>query len=63
MKAWIVEWDWIGDYVKVENPLITIISSRRSSKYVSDFVEHFYLMSTCTAGELASLPCSCIKKW
>jgi hypothetical protein len=42
MKAWLVTWDWTGDYAKVNNPIIAVLSSRRSAKSVLELVEFVY---------------------
>lgn len=55
MKAWLVTWEWIGDHAAVTDPLIALFSSRRSDRYVSDFVEQYYLAATSSAAELAYL--------
>lgn len=53
MKAWLVTWQWIGDHAQVGDPLVAILSSRKSDRAVSEFVEQYYLMASATAGEMA----------
>ena len=42
MKAWIVRWSWIGDHAAVEQPIVAILSARRSPETVRKHVEFLY---------------------
>jgi len=53
MKAWLITWDWNGDHAKVGNPLIAIFSARRSKKFISDYIQQYYLMATSSASDIA----------
>lgn len=48
MKAWLVTWDWTGEYAKVENPLVAVLNSRRSAKAVLAIVECEYIRAKLT---------------
>ncbi|VAV85671.1 hypothetical protein MNBD_DELTA01-2027 [hydrothermal vent metagenome] len=53
MKAWLVTWDLTPPYKEITDPLIAILSSRKSSSTIADFVGRHYMLSTCTAEEVA----------
>lgn len=53
MNHWLVTWEWLGDHAKREDKIVAILSGRRSSQYVSDFIEQLYLAISCTATEAA----------
>ncbi len=53
MKAWLITWDWIGDHAAVDNLLVAIFTSRRTDKWVAEFLEQFYLAFSCTARDMA----------
>ncbi|MGR3802030.1 MAG: hypothetical protein ACU0AY_01040 [Marinibacterium profundimaris] len=42
MKAWIIKWDWIGDHAAVKQPIVAILSARKSPETVRNYVELLY---------------------
>ena len=48
VKAWLVTWESIKPEWKVTHPVIAIFSSRKSMKFVSEFVQQYHLMSSLT---------------
>jgi len=55
MKVWIITWDWIGDHAAVSDPLVAIFSSRKTDRWIADYLENLYLSISCTAEEMALL--------
>jgi len=53
MRAWLITWEWIGNHAAVTAPFITILTARKSQSTVADFVEQYYLLASCSAGEIA----------
>jgi len=53
MNAWLITWKWIGDFAKVRDPFIGILSGRKGDRSVAEFVEYQYLLMTSSARELA----------
>ena len=53
MKAWLITWKWIGNYAKVRDPFVAILSTRKSERSVAEFVEYYYLLMTSSASEVA----------
>lgn len=53
MNAWLITWKWIGDFAKVRDPFIAILSARKSDRSVAEFVEYHYLLMTSSAREVA----------
>ena len=53
MKAWLITWEWMGDFAKVRDPFVAILSARKSDRSVAEFVEYYYLLMTSSAGEVA----------
>ena len=43
MNAWIITWEWIGGHAAVSDPLVAIFSSRKSEKWIKEYIENFYL--------------------
>jgi hypothetical protein len=42
-KAWLITWDWIGDHARRDLKVVAIISSRRSSRWVQEFIEQRFV--------------------
>jgi hypothetical protein len=51
MRAWLITWEWNGDHAKVDNPLVSILSSRYSPERVRLLVEQLYINDGATASE------------
>ncbi len=43
MKAWLITWEWAGDYAKVENPIAAILNPRLSPQRINEIVELLYV--------------------
>jgi len=52
MKAWIIAWDWTGDYTAIADRVVGIVNARKSAKYVAEIVEFLYLQFNCNLTEL-----------
>jgi len=52
-KVEIITWDWIGDHAAVSDPLVAIFSSRKTDRWIADYLENLYLSISCTAEEMA----------
>lgn len=53
MNIWLITWEWTGDHVKIEGPIIAIFSSRKSNSFIKEYVEHFYEMTVSPLSEIA----------
>jgi len=42
ITAWLVTWDWIGEHVKREDKIVTVMSRRLSPERVSEILEMIY---------------------
>jgi len=45
MAAWLITWEWVGDWAKVENKIAAILSHRLSGETVREIVELLYINS------------------
>jgi len=43
MRAWLIEWKWVGDDSKVEKPLIAIMNWRISGHHMLKIIEQYYV--------------------
>ena len=50
-KAWLVTWEWIGDYAKRDAKIVAVLDPRWKSDRVREFVELLYLNLTYSIGE------------
>lgn len=55
MNAWLVTWEWVTHHAKVSDPLIAILSARKGDRWIASYIEGYYLMTSCTAQEVAYL--------
>ena len=51
MRAWLVKWCWQGEHAAVEDPIVTVLSARRSSKQIQEYVEQRYIEETASLEE------------
>jgi hypothetical protein len=51
MKAWLITWEWSGEYAKVENPVASILNPRLSPQKVKEIVELLYVNQNYTIRE------------
>lgn len=42
-SAWLITWEWIGEHAAVDKKIVAVINYRRSSSYIKDMVEQFYI--------------------
>jgi hypothetical protein len=54
-KAWLITWDWVGDHASVPEPVVDILSARKSEKYIQEYVERLYAQFACSLVERVSL--------
>ena len=52
MKAWIIAWDWTGDYAAIVDRVVGILDSRKSEKRVAEIVEFLYAQFNSNLTEL-----------
>ncbi len=45
MVAWLVTWDWNGDYARVEQPIVTFLNYCLAPERVREIVEPLYMNS------------------
>ena len=53
MNAWLITWEWGGDHARVRDPLVAILSSRKSINSIAEVAEFLYLRATGGAADLA----------
>ena len=51
MRAWLIKWCWQGDYAAVEDPIVAVLSARRSPEQVRKLVEQQYIEKTASLAE------------
>lgn len=42
MTAWLIKWEWIGDHAKVQHPIVEIVSARKGTPYVMDYLQRLH---------------------
>jgi len=52
MNSWLITWEFVGRESDIDK-ITAILSSRKSERYVAEFMELLYLRSTCSAGQMA----------
>lgn len=45
MNAWIITWEWVGGHAAVGDPLVAIFSSRKSEKWIKEYIENLYFFN------------------
>lgn len=45
MNAWIITWEWLGGHVAVDDPLVAIFSSRKTEKWIKEYIENLYFFN------------------
>ena len=53
MNAWLITWQWSGEHARVRDPLVAILSSRKSRSSIAELVEFLYLRASGEAADLA----------
>jgi hypothetical protein len=54
MKAWLIRWNWSGDHAAVSHPFVSILSARKSSSYIQNYLQQLYLDKTASLEEILS---------
>lgn len=54
MNAWLVTWEGTSASLNEANKIAALVSVKRSSRYVADYVENIYLLTTNTVSELSA---------
>lgn len=42
MTAWLISWEWSNERHKQEHPIVDVVSARKDSEYIRDYVQRLY---------------------
>jgi hypothetical protein len=54
ISAWLVTWEWTSDSASVVDRIAAVISGRKSTASVAEFVEWYYALTSFSAAELVA---------
>src|SRR5208282_4781748 len=55
IKAWLVMWEWVGDHAAVADPIVDILSARKSVEYMRDHLDRLHNLKCMSLGERTAM--------